>query len=101
MSDEMSFAERFFALDLLISALIFPFLYLHISGKVTKDSTTLRDILLKAAWEGKSKLDRKSSLRPFGVKIGTIRADFEGLNTDFENIASVLTTAFVIFSGKP
>lgn len=93
-------AEYFICLYAFLIFMITSFLFLHISGKVFKDSCDLGDALLAEGWKSRSKLIRKmaKSLRPFGVRLGTIRTlSYAALSAFYITLVSILTTVLNAF----
>ncbi|OXA44585.1 hypothetical protein Fcan01_20973 [Folsomia candida] len=102
---EISFPEQMMTLLMFCTFSSTAFFYLHISGKVFKNSGNLREKLSSLAGVGVwSTRERKllkreaKSLQSFGVRVGSIRAtSYIALNAFFSTVTSGFTTVLVTF----
>lgn len=96
----ISSPEKFIAFYAVFFCSTTCFLFLHISGKICKESSILRDMLKREAVGRKSKFLRKmaQSLQPFGVRVASIRVvSYASLNVFCITVVSLLTTVLATF----
>lgn len=108
LGSSISMVEQMVVGQFIFTFLGTAFLYLHISGKVFADSSKLAESLVREACRGgimttttvrkETRVWRRvtRSLRPFGVRVGTIRAiSYVALSAFCVTVVSVLTTVLV------
>lgn len=101
---QINTTERAIMTELFFAFIISSFLVLHISGKMFKDSESLKWKLFQraaslAGWEGKIWRKTAKSLQSFGVRVGSIRCiSYAALSAFYITTTSVLTTVLVTFT---
>ncbi|XP_035713554.1 uncharacterized protein LOC118438006 [Folsomia candida] len=100
MIDRIHVFEQVIILQFLITMITVPFLFLSIAGKIVEDSLDLKESMGQENTGRNFKVNRKilKSLKPFGVKVGPIRAvNYNAFNAFVTNVISGLTTVLVSY----
>lgn len=99
-----SYSEHFLVIQSFLWATLLPFLFIHVSGKVFKTSVKLVAGFSRYSKYSLSKSEKKAvrCLRPFGVRVGPIKAlTYGALSAFYFIVVKSLTTTLVSIPPDP